>query len=193
MNFNQSLLYFKNNYNGRKLSFYLTGGGICITDFLKMPGAGKFIHGIYIPYSEEANLTLIENFHGKLSWNYPFASKECNELYDEVLKNINKDDRILRVITSCALTTTRYRRGDNKAFISFNGKVWKLSLKKLEEKEHLELVEKQKASKEPIFMCIDTIRYREDEKVGQAILYVITEDDVLKPALEAEESLERVN
>ena len=200
MNFGNAFHYFRENYKGWKLSFYLTGGGICIADFLKMSGGGRFIHAIYMPYDAEAHATLQEIGGNHLVWNYPSVSKEAVIEYDSILKNLNRDDRILRVVASCALTTTRYRRGDNKAIISFiddkgNQRIWKLLLKKIEEKEHNELVEKAKNAPKnnPEFWCIDTIRYREDEKVGQSILYAITEDETLKPLLELGESLERVN
>lgn len=194
MNFSEVFYYFRENYNGKKLSFYLAGGAVSIVDFLKIPGAGKFIYSIYIPYAEEANKNLIQSMIYPSPWNYPSVSEQTVGMYDQVLQEFNDNPEISRVVVSCALTTTRYRKGENKAIILFKDQVWKLLLKKLPEKEHLELVQKaiQSDKNNPEYRCIDTIRHTEDEKVAQAVLAIIMGDSRLNPALETGETLERI-
>lgn len=183
MNYPEAIKYFKETYKGWKLSFYLTGGAISISDFLKVPGAGKFIHGIYLPYSEEANQTFVLSHYGTPAKNLPSVSQESVKTYDHVLKAMNNDDRVLRVVASCALTTNRYRRGDNKAYISYANIIWKLTLNKLDEEEHKKYSEYE----------IGLLRQAEDFKVSQAVLSCITGDKALIPSLQVGESLEVVN
>lgn len=194
MNYGEVFHYFREKYEGKKLSFYLAGGAVSIVDFLKVPGAGRFIYSIHIPYDEKANKNFIEEITYPRLWSEPSVSYSTVRMYDDVLRELNNNSEVLRVVVSCALTTNRYRKGDNRAIISFNGELWKLMLNKLSEKEHLNLVEKAKNADKnnPEYYSIDTIRYREDEKVSQIVLAIIMGDSTLNPALDEGETLERV-
>lgn len=116
---------FVARYEGPKLAFIVTGGGIGIHQLAQTLGASKLLHAIHVPYSYEESARFIRE-----AWRaFPNKGVELGEKYKE--KAVSKKGAELlaqagsiiwpecRVIScSAATTTNRYRRGDNQAFIA---------------------------------------------------------------------------
>lgn len=138
------------NYTGPKIVFIVTGGGIGITDLVKTMGASKLIHAIHIPYdSDEAIRFVTQNIrlplpegmepldldnikHVSESW----AKHLCNA---GLIEYQHTDCKIVAI--TAALSTNRYRKGENHAWIAIgtnkaNIETHHVQLSKLTEEEH---------------------------------------------------------
>lgn len=117
---------FVRNYNGPKLAFIVTGGGIGIHNLASTLGASRILHAIYVSYSYEESANFIANSY--LNMALTFDISKGNE-YTQ--KAVSEHGAFLlasagsvhwpqcRVIACTAATTTnRYRPGDNQAFIA---------------------------------------------------------------------------
>ena len=132
---------FVSEYQGPKLRMLFTGVGSYATGLLGVPGASKVLDSIQVPYSHEACSLLfkrhypqgleVSETHGSVSKEMAVALHACNsaDLGD-----------LIPITVTAAITTSRYRRGDNQAFIAVgkpdNLEVWHLRLDKLTEEEH---------------------------------------------------------
>jgi len=138
------------NYNGPKLVFIISGGGIGVTDLLKVMGASKLIHTIHIPYdSDEVVRFVTQNIRLPLPEgmepidldNIKFVSEDwAKHLCNAGLIEYSATDCKVFAITA-AITTNRYRKGENHAWIaaatnSENIETYHLELSKLSEQDH---------------------------------------------------------
>lgn len=106
-------------YKGPKIGFVLTGGGTGVAQLATIIGVSKLLHAIHIPYSYDESVQLISAALGA----------QVGEEYREKAVS-EKSARLLclgglkrwpgcRVIACTAATTTsRWRRGENQAFIA---------------------------------------------------------------------------
>jgi len=134
--------------NGCKLSIVATGGGMSLGQITSVPGSSSIFHSFYVPYATAETVEFIRK-------NYPIVKAESFEekaVCSESAKNLfyalwtkNKVDghlHIHNIAVTAAITSTRWRRGDNKAFIffenltAFRDECWYLKLPKLTEAEH---------------------------------------------------------
>lgn len=188
---NKALSYFQENYKGKKIIFYITGGGITIADLMKYPGISSIIEAVYLPYGRNTNENFVlynsgEN-RGTLE-RLGFCSFEANKLYLTSLKDFyNLTDEFVYVIVNCALTTTRYRKGENKAYITIeegNQIINKeLTLYKIDEEVYNVLPKEE----------IKNIRIQQDEKVALVVLSLLLKTQELFPYLHISEKLETIN
>lgn len=135
---------FVQTYEGPKLAIVATGGAAHLADLAAIPGASAILHGIQIPYSEECRDRLFRH----VSWVKPWSP--CAGVGPEAAAQLLQCARgmvfapagpVLAVVVTAALTTTRYRKGKNHAYILWQegeGLVNKayLELPKLSEEVH---------------------------------------------------------
>lgn len=149
---------FVQGYNrGRRLSILATGGGTPLASLAGVPGASRIFHSFYSPYDTQESVEFI-NRHYPLARNKGKAYAEksvCKESAEELYMALWTKNKMYghlhidNIAITAACTTTRYRRGDNHAFIAFQDEnldhvVWHLKLNKLfDEESHNKLSPKQ--------------------------------------------------
>lgn len=126
--FKEVLKDFVKKYNGPLITFRVTGGGISITNLCLIPGSSQSIYRIDVPYGEGC--------FGEALEGYKSVSKEVSQY----LSVQNDGEEFLGVGITAALTTSRWRRGDNHAYISIyrpghskNEETWHLNIPKMRE------------------------------------------------------------
>jgi hypothetical protein len=150
------LVDFVKNYDGNKLSIVATGGGVSLGLIALVPGASKVLHSFYCPYETRESIEFINKNYPPATREGPAFSKKAvspdsaEELF-MALWTKNKVDGhtcIHNIAVTAACSTTRYRRGENQAFIAFQNQdtledeIWQLKLSKAKsEAEHNLLVE----------------------------------------------------
>lgn len=137
-------LNFAKWYNGKKLSIVTTGAGVSLAQLVSVPGASSFFHSFYMPYETQESIDFIKTYcSDEASRN--FAEKAVSPMAAENLYFASRSKKgsnvsIFDVAITAAITSSRWRRGDNKAFIYFQGveenECWHLKLPKLTEDEH---------------------------------------------------------
>lgn len=204
MNFEQARDVFFNRFNadgkGPKLALFVTGGGFSILDFMTKPGASRILDRAVMPYSSEALI----NFLGLLApWASGFGNldpatfKSCNaEMAAQYAGTLYRQYMIFQpkgatlpviLAITAALTTHKFRKGENRAFIahrSISGQisVTKISLKKMDEETH---------SKIATFPdLLEKVRKDEDRTIAQVAFAILTGDKDLLPSLKEGESIE---
>jgi nicotinamide mononucleotide (NMN) deamidase PncC len=129
------------NYKGPKISAVITGCGAWLTSLISAPGASRVVDEIQVLYSEEAmfrflkaNLDPDTYIQAEMA---PAVSPERARFMIRALGNATAGRDVQRVAVTGAITSARYRRGSNRAWIAV-GKdgLWQLQLDKLEEHEH---------------------------------------------------------
>jgi len=180
--FEEYLLEFVQNYKGPKLAIVATGGGIQLGNIAMVPGGSNVLHSFYCPYETQESVNFIERNlpgRGQLFLQKAVSADSAGLLYKGLcvqnagfyngqgVQNAGFPHvRNLAVTASC--TTTRYRRGDNQAFIAFQNaetqqiEVWHLKLPKRSEEEH------KNSSPEELY----TLRLREDETIAGVALWL---------------------
>ena len=121
-------------YTGPKIGFVLTGGGIGVAQLPMVIGASKLIHAIHIPYAFEETARFITEAYGEdgglgQAMNYE-ARAVCEAsaliLASAAEKTWSPKEHLLAdvghgslgfVVCTAATTTSRWRRGDNHAWI----------------------------------------------------------------------------
>lgn len=116
---------FIKNYKGPKLAFIVTGGGIGVHELAQTPGASKFLHAIYVPYSYEESERFIdasfpENNGGPFGLGRLYTQKAVSAAGARLLCEAGRRYWPTCKVIACtaATTTNRYRHGENEAFIS---------------------------------------------------------------------------
>ena len=140
---NAKFLKFIHDYTGPKLAFVVTGGGVDIHRIAQTAGASKILHSIYAPYAREESVKFISDYlsesDGKAFDEKAVCAKSAHLLCKAGLERWST----CRVVAcTAAITTDRYRRGLNQAYVAIGEPSSKkiteyhLSLSKLEEYEH---------------------------------------------------------
>lgn len=141
---------FVDSYDGPRLSLIFTGCGAHAASLLLVPGASKVLHDIQIPYAHEA----VEALVGQLST--PAVSKERVL----ALHARSCPEGVLRVTVTAAITSRRYRRGDNHAYIGVDTtdgtKVYHLTLFKIPDNAHTSTKAVSEARELEDFLICDT-------------------------------------
>ncbi len=110
-----------NKYNGPKIGFVISGGGCAgVASLGKIPGASKVIYNIAIPYSYEAAKEFITT-----AW---VQTEEEYNVYNSVSKISSISlaaaaceywgNNIKIIACTAAITTNRFRKGNNHAWVS---------------------------------------------------------------------------
>jgi nicotinamide mononucleotide (NMN) deamidase PncC len=163
------LLYNRTKkYEGKKYAIVATGGGMGVLDLARIPGVSKLLHTIYVPYSaEETNAFVQENLGDDKLQEFQAVSnvsQEAVELLCAAAKNKWKDCNIL--VCSAALTSNRYRRGNNHAWVAHccdeTVVVKHFTLDKIPQEEH------ERNEDLPLYK-----RYAEDLQITEKLLSLI--------------------
>lgn len=117
-------------YKGPKLSLLFTGCGARAAELLKEPGSSGVLYDLHIPYAQEATQALTG----------PLEVSSVSKEMVLALHDRKVPEGVCRVTVTAAITSTRYRRGDNHAYIAVDSddgvRVWHLKLPKMEEENH---------------------------------------------------------
>lgn len=96
-----------------KIIINACGCGFKFADILKIPGASKMIAGLFFPYSED----VIEIYAG-ISKNFVSQESAKNLVKNNFFANDGYiNDKLIQIGISGAITTNRYRRGNNLAHV----------------------------------------------------------------------------
>lgn len=176
---------FKELYKGPPISLWITGGGFSFLDMLKTPGCSKFLDSVVIPYSEgsiRAKMDEVGLWNGHKS----SCSQEAIEDYVYYLwRNSPRYSSYCRCMAvSAALTTYRYRKGENRAFISMidsnvyfkkeNLVTYELTLDHTPESRYID----DNKHKDEI---IDSIRMNEDRKISDLMMKILVGEYIEHP------------
>lgn len=143
------LYRFVNEYDGAKVSILATGGGTALAQIASIPGASRVLHSFYCPYETAESVEFIRTYYPHTKQPEKFAAKavcaeSANNLY-MALWTKNKvfgHTEIDSIAITAAITAKRWRRGENRAYISFSNpktfehECWLLKLGKPSEQEH---------------------------------------------------------
>lgn len=180
--FEEYLLEFVRTYKGPKLAIVATGGGIQLGNIAMVPGGSSVLHSFHCPYETQESVNFIErNLPGM---GHKFLQKAVSAdsvglLYKGLcVQNAGfykgKDVQtagfpyVRNLAVTAACTTSRFRRGENQAFVAFQNaetqeiEVWHLKLPKRSEEEH------KTSSPEELY----ALRRREDETIAGVALWL---------------------
>jgi len=111
-------------YPSRPISLVLTGGGLSFLEIGKLPGASTVLASAHVPYHmldgiAYTNFAIAEGQdHPLVNGDFGFCSAEATELYSKALEIRSKGiPGTVQVSVNASLTTTRWRRGLNEAWI----------------------------------------------------------------------------
>jgi hypothetical protein len=182
---------FRSEYAGPSAYFFITGGGHSCLDFRRYPGASRILRGAYEPYVSEEIAHFMNEYgpSGDLidPSNFSFCTEQMTVDALQALSTFVADSTgSLLVVVNSALTTNRWRRGDNRSWIATSrGNLFRLNLNKIDEQNYNALT-----SANPLL--IDSIRESEDMRVGQVVLAIVMNDPSMMPRLEVGETLDIV-
>lgn len=130
---------FIQNWNGPKIRIVTAGCGASLSNLLIVPGASRVIDKIYNLYSEESVLEHLrcDSLPKGTSYVSEWVSKRL--CLEEAPYHLIDD--IISVSVTGALTTNRYRKGNNEAYVTIgnlkrNAKTFHCQLSKLTEQEY---------------------------------------------------------
>lgn len=126
----------------KKIAFVVTGGGTSVSELLQVPGSSSVVNSVYIPYSFEEAIRFYNDCWGM---NKKVASELVKAYMEKTVSRkvaenlccsgMERWDECLVVSCTASLTTNRYRRGKNEAYIGIgSGNAWNtyhLELEKL--------------------------------------------------------------
>lgn len=158
--------------NKPKLAVVSVGGGVSLTDILRYPGASSLVHGIYLPYSFEETGEFLRAYAGEDALS-EYQRKSVDALSAaNLLSALKRSHRYVGnasyFAVTAALTTDRYRRGENHAYIAHqsgeNLVLYHLSFSKLPESLYADSVLPY------VEMRVQSKRNEEDETIANVIL-----------------------
>lgn len=163
----------------RLMSIFSTGGGMSMGDIAEVPGASKRFALAFQPYSKEDTLDFVRLRLSTTSLDdWDFCSMGASVHYYNSLNQMCNYRDYLYIAITAALTTTRWRKGNNRAFVTLNTKddkteTWKISLSKHSEDYYESLFMEEGAAN----ISNLTIQRRiEDNKISRAVMAIILND-----------------
>lgn len=137
------------SYTGPKLRLLFTGVGSYASGLIGIPGSSALIDSITIPYSKESVSDVLRRLHPQAEDVIENAQSVSQEMVVALHFCNSRELRgTIPVTVTGAITTNRYRRGENHAFIALGQasvEVHHLLLDKLTEQEHVaEVVAKKR-------------------------------------------------
>lgn len=172
--FDKYLLKVVNEYQGPKLAFMVAGAGASLARLATIPGASRILHEVACPYDVEATKRYIKDSLGHVRY---FSSKAVSadsawEISRALVQRV--PEGVIAVGVTGAATSTRYRRGNNEAFISVGqGPVnHNFHVKLVKPDESLYTSSTFTEEKRQELIC--RIRFEEDETIAAATLQVVT-------------------
>jgi len=179
-----STRYDKEISGGKKdptlLAIFATGGGMSLSNLAEVPGASRRLALTHHPYSQKDTIRFL-NHNGiiadEITWDY--CSAASSVLYREALISMCDHQPYLYVAVTAALTTTRWRRGKNRAYVAISRlankpEIWEISLAKNSEAGYEALFKNDDDSIDLESLTLQ--RRSEDQKISRAVLAIILED-----------------
>jgi hypothetical protein len=123
---------FVRTYEGPKLAIVATGGAAHLGDLAAIPGASRVLHSVDVPYATE--LVPLKDYSA-------VSEERLYELKEFYSFCYGGPKGIRWIIVTAALTTDRYRRGPNHAWVQITGRNHYFAMDKLSEAEHFELAQ----------------------------------------------------
>ena len=115
--FYEETLSFVENYDGPLLNMFVTGAGASLVEIERIPGASSVIHSIHAPYSEPA----VAEFVGSDCKPIKSVSAEmAARIIDQLVRSGLDSNEQGHVVVTGALTTNRWRKGPNHAYIGIH-------------------------------------------------------------------------
>ena len=124
-------------YEGKPVSFTLTGAGVSLANLLCIPGSSKMVYEMIIPYDPKASMHFTELPDNNIN---PCVSAAVAEGFFQNAYKRNGDNCTYVAVTG-ALTTNRYRRGEDHAFIYIGSDIYHFQYNKLTQEQWVELNE----------------------------------------------------
>lgn len=132
------------NYKGRKISAVVTGCGAWFTEIISAPGASRVVDEIQVLYSDQAMFRFLrENLSHDAYVEASTAASVSQTRARLMLRALEKatQGRFTNLVAvTGAITSARFRKGSNRAWIALSTDIskstWCLELDKLAENEH---------------------------------------------------------
>lgn len=182
-----TLTHFVQNYNGPKVAILATGGGVNLARIATTPGASRVLHSFYCPYETEESLRFLRAWHPSATAFQASAvsSGAALELYEAMAQKYPQN-AVVAVTAAC--TSSRWRRGENRAFIACKNsegvvEVWHLKIPKATEAEYRSLTPE----------IIAQVRDLEDQGISNTVLALLANITPLLEGLKADGTLVRCN
>lgn len=194
---------FIESWDKPKINMVITGGGISLVDSLKIPGSSKVFGEIFIPYSEESQISIlkdlgIENDNSKSERksasvnSIKSVSKEMSKILLEWQRNrLFSSENDFFVSVTASLSTIRkdkntkeisFRKGCNEAYVCIY-----IPSNKDFQKHCFYHIKINKINEEGMRgLCstpgmIESLRLIEDETIAKIVLYLISGKEEFKP------------
>lgn len=158
---------FVQNYNGPKLAILATGGGMNLALVGTVPGASRVLHSFYCPYDTEETIQFLRAYHPSPTAFQASAVSHAAalELY-QAMSNKHPEQNVVVVTAAC--TSSRWRRGENRAYIACKNsegavEVWHLKLPKATQEEYATLTPE----------TIAAVREMEDKGIANTALALV--------------------
>jgi hypothetical protein len=172
----EEIANFRRSYKGPKIAAVVLGGGYSFLKIRSLPGASEYFSHSLDLYDKNIITNFLNEF-GKFGitekTDYKFCSHQATF---DALTSLRRFGETLYinnfqyVAVNSALTTNRYRKGNNVSYIvlldSDNKRTYDLELPKIQQKIHEELLVAHPGS-------VDRYRYAEDMLIGVAVLRMI--------------------
>jgi hypothetical protein len=164
-------------YKGKKIIGVVAGGGVSLARIAMVPGSSKILGAMWMPYGEDETITWMEarEVNPVAFSEHAVCGAAAGELFS-ALAHVYGDNNAIVAVTG-SLTTNRYRKGDNQAFIAVTTEdIYRLTFDKLPEEVYSDPVKPWADQK--IFYK----RQEEDEQIAEVALKLLTgfEEDTLK-------------
>lgn len=124
---------FYQEYKGTPLSLLITSGGISLLSAFNRPGSSAFFYDAIILYSLDSIKKNIVFYNRNEESEIGKCSKLATEIY---YRHINTNDSVTKIVINAALTSNRYRKGNNRCHCIINGDYYYWEFPKLSESEH---------------------------------------------------------
>ncbi len=105
-------------YSGPKVAIVACGAGVGLGQLAIMPGASKVLSSFYSPYEIDDTKLFIDNFDEAHDFGEQCVSAQSSQIIHRAL--LRKTSAKITIAITGALTSMRWRRGNNHAFITLN-------------------------------------------------------------------------
>lgn len=157
-------------HTGKKIMAVIAGGGVSVARLAMIPGSSKALGATWMPYDQDETVTWMESrdVSGKAFQEKAVCAAAAKELHSAMTHVYGDSGQLLSITAS--ITTNRYRKGDNQAFIAVNwdDPIYHLKLDKLDESVYNDPIKPWVEQK--IFYK----RQEEDEQIATVALKLLT-------------------
>lgn len=113
----------------KPLAIIATGGGSQLGLIASIPGASQVLHSFYVPYAVQATDKLAVHKDVRA-----VSLERVQDLYNHIVSEWG--DEVYGIAITAALTTNRYRKGEDHAFIKTSKATYHVKFYKITEEEY---------------------------------------------------------